>query len=81
MGMTIAEKILARNSGQAVVHAGQYVDAKVDRIFAHEEFYRLQVAVESAGIAGGIPAAGAGAAPIWRASASTIRLNMPTRRG
>ncbi|MBI2848484.1 MAG: 3-isopropylmalate dehydratase large subunit [Chloroflexi bacterium] len=32
MGMTMAEKILARNSGQAGVRPGQYVTAKIDRI-------------------------------------------------
>jgi 3-isopropylmalate/(R)-2-methylmalate dehydratase large subunit len=36
MGMTLAEKILARASGQKVVFPGQYVTAKIDLAMAHE---------------------------------------------
>jgi 3-isopropylmalate/(R)-2-methylmalate dehydratase large subunit len=36
MGMTLAEKILARASGQKVVSPGQYVTAKIDLAMAHE---------------------------------------------
>ncbi|OGB91142.1 MAG: hypothetical protein A3H39_10020 [candidate division NC10 bacterium RIFCSPLOWO2_02_FULL_66_22] len=55
MGMTIAEKVMARASGKEVVHPGQYVDARIDRIIADEEFYRIHTAAEAAGIAGGLP--------------------------
>jgi 3-isopropylmalate/(R)-2-methylmalate dehydratase large subunit len=34
MGMTMAERILARASGKAKVKAGQYVTAKIDRLMA-----------------------------------------------
>jgi len=36
MGMTIAEKILAAHSGQDEVHAGEFVTARVDLVFANE---------------------------------------------
>jgi len=36
MGMTLAEKILARASGQKVVFPGQYVTARIDLAMAHE---------------------------------------------
>ncbi len=38
MGMTMAEKILARTSGRAAVTAGEYVTARIDRVMAHEAF-------------------------------------------
>ncbi len=47
MGMTIAEKAFARNSGLKEVHPGQYIDAKIDRIIADEEFYRIHAAAVS----------------------------------
>lgn len=55
MGMTIAEKVIARAAGLSQVHPGQYVDAKIDRIIADEEFYRMHAEAVSAGIKGGIP--------------------------
>lgn len=55
MGMTIAEKTLARAAGLDSVHPGQYVDAAIDRIAAHEEFYRIHAAVVSGGIKDGLP--------------------------
>ena len=55
MGMTIAEKVLARASGQSLVHPGQYVDARIDRLIADEEFYRMHAEAVSAGLKGGIP--------------------------
>ncbi|WP_316978280.1 3-isopropylmalate dehydratase large subunit [Shumkonia mesophila] len=55
MGMTIAEKVLARASGQAEVHPRQYVDARLGRIIAHEEFYRIHTAVVEGGMPDGIP--------------------------
>lgn len=36
--MTMAEKILARSSGQNRVASGEYVTARVDRVMAHEAF-------------------------------------------
>lgn len=56
MGMTIAEKVLARNSGNKTVHPGQYVDAKIDRIVADEEFYRVHAAATNGGMKDGLPA-------------------------
>jgi 3-isopropylmalate/(R)-2-methylmalate dehydratase large subunit len=38
MGMTMAEKILARTSGRSEVSAGDYVTAKIDRVMTHEAF-------------------------------------------
>jgi 3-isopropylmalate/(R)-2-methylmalate dehydratase large subunit len=38
MHMTMAEKVLARASGQKLVKAGQYVTARPDRLMAHEGF-------------------------------------------
>src|SRR4029079_5585930 len=55
MGMTIVEKVMARNAGLATVHPGQYVDCKLDRVIAHEEFYRIHTAAENAGFKGGLP--------------------------
>lgn len=55
MGMTIAEKVLARNSGLDTVHPGQYVDARIDRVIADEEFYRIHAAAVSGGLKEGLP--------------------------
>ena len=55
MGMTMVEKVMARASGQSVVHPGQYVDCAIDRVIAHEEFFRIHTAAEEAGIPGGLP--------------------------
>ena len=55
MGMTIAEKVMARAAGVAAVHPGQYVDCKLDRVIAHEEFYRIHTAAVSAGLKDGLP--------------------------
>ncbi|MBI4767314.1 MAG: 3-isopropylmalate dehydratase large subunit [Deltaproteobacteria bacterium] len=38
MGMTMAEKVLARASGQDKVQAGQYVTAVIDRMMCHDAF-------------------------------------------
>ena len=38
MGMTMAEKVLARASGQEEVQAGQYVTAVIDRMMCHDAF-------------------------------------------
>lgn len=55
MGMTIVEKVMARASRKEVVHPGEYVDGRIDRIIAHEEFYRIHTAAEEAGLTGGLP--------------------------
>ncbi len=55
MGMTIAEKAFAKAAGLETVHPGQYVDAKIDRIIADEEFYRIHAAAVSGGLEEGIP--------------------------
>lgn len=55
MGMTIVEKVMARASGKEAVHPDEYVDARIDRIIAHEEFYRIHTAAEDAGLTGGLP--------------------------
>ena len=38
MGMTMAEKVLARASGRLSLGAGEYVTARADRVMAHEAF-------------------------------------------
>ena len=54
MGMTIAEKAIARNSGLDKVISGQFLDAKIDRIVADEEFYRIHAATVSGGLKDGL---------------------------
>ena len=54
MGMTIAEKAIARNSGLDKVISGQFLDAKIDRIVADEEFYRIHAAAVSGGLKDGL---------------------------
>lgn len=55
MGMTIAEKVMARASGQASVSPGQFVDCRLDRVIAHEEFFRIHSVAVAAGMPGGLP--------------------------
>jgi 3-isopropylmalate/(R)-2-methylmalate dehydratase large subunit len=50
MGMTMAEKILARASGRKKVKAGQYVTAKVDRLMAGHGAGRLYRGFQEIGI-------------------------------
>lgn len=50
MGMTMAEKVLARTSGQAAVSAGDYVTAKVDRMMGHEGFILSAMHLQKIGI-------------------------------
>ncbi len=38
MGMTMAEKVLARASARGTVAAGDYVTARIDRVMCHEAF-------------------------------------------
>ncbi len=50
MGMTMAEKVLARASGKDQVEAGQYVTAKVDRMMCHDSFPVCAIALKRMGI-------------------------------
>jgi 3-isopropylmalate/(R)-2-methylmalate dehydratase large subunit len=50
MGMTMAEKILARASGKNEVRAGEYITAKIDMIMTHDGFANVSQALEDAGI-------------------------------
>ena len=50
MGMTMAEKILARTSGQSRVTAGQNVTARVDRMIAHEAFIACAMTLQGMGV-------------------------------
>lgn len=55
MKMTIAEKVMARAAGLPSVRPGQYVDCKLDRVIAHEEFYRIHTVAVAAGLPRGLP--------------------------
>ena len=55
MGMTIAEKALARASSREVVVPGDYVDAKIDRIIGSESCSKMQSEAMAAGFKDGIP--------------------------
>ena len=50
MGMTMAEKILARASGKKEVKAGEYVTAEIDVIMAHDGFANISSELEKAGV-------------------------------
>lgn len=50
MGMTMAEKVLARASGKKEVKAGEYVTAQIDMIMTHDGFGGISEALEKAGI-------------------------------
>ena len=50
MGMTIAEKILAKKSGRSEVKPGQYVTAKVDILMAGDSSERIYSAFKEIGI-------------------------------
>lgn len=50
MGMTMAEKILARACGRAGVAPGEYVTARIDRIMAHEAFVLCALQLVKLGI-------------------------------
>ncbi len=50
MGMTMAEKVLARTSGKRKVRPGEYVTANVDQVFCHDGFARIYPGLTSAGI-------------------------------
>ncbi|MBW1936559.1 MAG: 3-isopropylmalate dehydratase large subunit [Candidatus Freyarchaeota archaeon] len=50
MGMTLAEKILARASGREDVEPGEYVTADIDLAMAHEGFAAVYLGLLGAGI-------------------------------
>ncbi|MGQ9722058.1 MAG: 3-isopropylmalate dehydratase large subunit [Candidatus Jordarchaeum sp.] len=50
MGMTLAEKILARASGRENVNPGEYVTADIDLAMAHEGFAAVYLGLLGAGI-------------------------------
>ncbi len=50
MGMTLAEKILARASGREDVEPGEYVTADIDLAMAHEGFAAVYLGLIGAGI-------------------------------
>jgi 3-isopropylmalate dehydratase large subunit len=50
MGMTMAEKVLSRASGQDRVEAGQYVTATVDRMMTHEGFAGCAMTLKEMGV-------------------------------
>jgi 3-isopropylmalate/(R)-2-methylmalate dehydratase large subunit len=50
MGMTMAEKVLARTSGRNAVAAGEYVTAKVDLVMCHEAFVLCTVKLMQLGV-------------------------------
>jgi 3-isopropylmalate/(R)-2-methylmalate dehydratase large subunit len=50
MGMTMAEKVLARASGGKEVKPGEYVTAKVDQVMCHELFAEVYRILKQAGI-------------------------------
>jgi len=55
MGMTIAEKILARAAGKAMVAPGEYLDCKLDGIVAMQGFVETHNHAISAGLPQGLP--------------------------
>ena len=54
MGMTMAEKILARHSGQKTLKTGDYVTAKIDQVCIYDSFIDIHEDMEKAGIEGGL---------------------------
>ena len=50
MGMTMAEKVLARAAGLSAVEAGEYVTAKADRLMAHEAFALSALTLKGQGV-------------------------------
>lgn len=54
MGMTMAQKILARHSGRRKVEVGEWITAKVDHVCIHDSFLEIQEGMEAAGIEGGL---------------------------
>jgi len=54
MGMTMAQKILARHAGRQEVEVGEWVTAKIDHVCIHDSFLEVQEGMEAAGIEGGL---------------------------
>jgi 3-isopropylmalate/(R)-2-methylmalate dehydratase large subunit len=50
MGMTMAEKVLARAAGKDHAEAGQYVTATVDRMMTHEAFVLSALTLKGMGV-------------------------------
>src|SRR6476661_5815144 len=55
MGMTIAEKILARTAGKTRVSPGDYVDCKLDGVVAMQGFVESHGHAIAAGLPDGLP--------------------------
>jgi len=55
MGMTMAEKILARTAGKAEVKAGDYVDCTLDGVLALQGFVETHIHAIEAGLPDGLP--------------------------
>lgn len=55
MGMTIAEKALAKASSRQTVKAGEYVEAEIDRMITTENFARMYIETIQAGFEDGFP--------------------------
>ena len=55
MGMTMAEKILARAAGRARVEPGEYLDCRIDGLNANETFIETHNRVVETGLPDGIP--------------------------
>lgn len=55
MGMTIAEKILAKKANLPRVQAGEFVNASIDLIMFHESMYLTNEIFEEAGSEIGVP--------------------------
>ena len=55
MGMTMAEKILARTAGKPAVTPGEYVDCKLDGIVAMQGFVETHNHAIAAGLPEGLP--------------------------
>lgn len=54
MGMTMAEKILARHSGRKQVKAGEYVTARIDQVAMNDSLIDIHEDMEQAGIKNGL---------------------------
>lgn len=50
MGMTMAEKVLARASGRREVKPGEYVTAKVDQVMSQEAFAEVYRVLKEEGV-------------------------------
>jgi len=54
MGMTLAQKILARHSGRTSVKVGEFVTAKIDQVLLNDSFPDIEEDMLAAGIEGGL---------------------------